>query len=124
MNRLANQSGLDLIKVNKVTLLDALVRNKEDHVKEYQEAMEGFRSKRVATLAKHLKAAEAGEKVPNSISFSVPACHEDDYTTVIKMLEMSVDKEVFVTMHEFQQYVEDKWSWKQNFDVTNAMYKA
>ena len=121
----SNGGGLDMVKVNKETLLAALRENLKEHIAEFEEAMEGFKAQRIKDLQKYLREAKKEEgNVPNHISFSEPESHEDDYTTVISMLEMSVDEEVHVTMHEFQKYVEDNWSWKKTFEVTNALYKS
>lgn len=122
MDRLANQDGLNLIKVQKAELLQKLLDNREAHVAEYNEALEGFKKERIRELEKFLVNAIEEKEVPQSITFDVPKSHESDYTTVIEMLEMSVDEEIYITMQEFRQYVQDKWSWKGAFSLTNSKY--
>ena len=122
MNRLANQDGLNLIKVEKEELLKKLIDNRTKHVAEYESAVDGFKTSRIEELQRHLDRAIAGEPVRNNISFDEPACHTDDYDTVIEMLQMSVDEEIYITMSEFKQYVQDKWNWSNSFSVTNSKY--
>ena len=122
MDRMANQTGLSLIKVDKKTLLDKLKLNRDNHVSEYDNAVEGYKQSVVDELTRWLEKARTGKKVITRIIFDEPACHEEDYDTVIQMLEMSVDDTVYVTMTEFKQYVEDKWGWKEAFSMTNAKY--
>jgi hypothetical protein len=38
------------------------------------------------------------------------------------MLEMSVDDIIVLTSQEFDCYVMDNWTWKQNVTVRNSSY--
>lgn len=122
MDRLANKDGLNLIKVEKAVLLDKLIANRDAHVVEYNEAVAGFRLSVITELEDYLSIARTGNKIRTSIKFDEPVCHEDDYNTIIEMLEMSIEDELYITMTEFKQYVQDNWHWKQNFEITSMKY--
>ena len=122
MDRMANKDGLNLIKVEKQELLEKLVDNRTKHVSEYEQAVDGFRQSVIDELTEYLDRAKSGKGVRTTITFDEPRCHEDDYSTVIEMLEMSVDEEIYITMSEFRQYVQDKWHWKDSFSTTNMKY--
>lgn len=122
MERLANQQGLNLIKVNKALLLNYLKSNLEAHITEYNEAFLAFKEQAIKQLRSAIKKAKQ-DKI-ESISFLKPECHINDYKTVIGMLEMSIDEEVYITSREFEQYVEDRWSWTDRFKTLNATYKG
>lgn len=122
MDRMANKDGLNLIKVQKLDLLKKLIDNRNKHLLEYDEAVAGFKKSVIEELQSYLDRAIKGKSVRTTITFDEPRCHEDEYSTVIEMLEMSVDEEIYITMNEFRQYVQDKWHWKESFSVTNMKY--
>jgi hypothetical protein len=45
-----------------------------------------------------------------------------DYDRVIRMLEMTVDEIITIGAVEFQQYVMDDWTWKEQFTASNSAY--
>jgi len=114
--------GLQSVRVGKDDLLAVLRTNLEKHVSEYDAALVGFKEDVKVQLATLLKDVEDGKRIRTTISFDEPQNHRDDYETVIQMLEMSVDTHIDLTMNEFKQYVQDKWSWKDKFSMTNAKY--
>lgn len=97
------------VTVSKEDLLKVLKENKEKHVQIYKDALEGVRVQYKSMLEKELKKLEDGKAVKCEVSIQVPVNHEEQYNEVIEMLTMSVDTEIELTRHEFQQYVQDKW---------------
>ena len=97
------------VTVSKEELLKVLKENKEKYVQIYNDALEGIRVEYKKLLEKELKKLEDGKSVKTSISIDMPTSHEEQYDEVIEMLEMAVSKEVTLSRHEFQQYVQDKW---------------
>ena len=51
-----------------------------------------------------------------------PENHSDDYQTVIRKLELSVEPEIALETGEFDCFVQNKWSWRQSFLNTNSYY--
>jgi len=97
------------VTVSKEELLKVLKENREKHIQIYNDALEGIRVEYKKLLEKELKRLEDGKSVKTSLSIEMPTSHEEQYDEVIEMLEMAVSKEVTLSRHEFQQYVQDKW---------------
>lgn len=112
------------VKLNAVKLLEVLKQNRESHVAEYTSAMEEYRKDAIAALKKNLKDAQNGGDIVLYASLVAPQNFTASYDTVIKMLEMSSDEIVELTISEFQQYVEDNWQWKGSFLASTSMYNA
>ena len=122
MDRMANKEGMNLIKVNKSELLAKLKVNRDEHKDTFREAWIGYREDVIKELKQHLKAVKAGADIESLISFDTPESHINDYETIIEMLTMSVDDEVYLTRSEFKQYIRDEWSWKNTFVMNSAKY--
>ncbi len=110
------------VQVESAQLLDTLQTNRTKHIAEYNEAVIEHRKDVISALEEQLAEIKAGGKIKYSIDLPVPSSYESTYNTVIKMLEFSTETIVELTMAEFQQYVEDNWSWKSAFVGTNAFY--
>ena len=121
------------VSVKREELLSKMRENRATHIKEYNEAVEGFwktvlqsAQDGVVNLQAWVKKLEAGEQyVPHGVSFShlvKPQSHEKDYDQAIAMYEMCVDDVVSVRSDEFACYVLDEWDWTQSFKSTNSMY--
>lgn len=108
---------MNQVTVARVELLKVLKENREKHVKIYEDALEGVRVEYKKLLEKELKKLEDGKEVKSSVSVSMPRNHEEEYTEVIEMLEMSVEDEVTLSKHEFQNYVQDKWISQSEKDL-------
>lgn len=113
--------GLNMIKVSKEELLTKLKENKLAHLKQYVAAYEAFHKDCIKELTRYLSECKKG-KITTRITFDEPTCHEDEYNTVIEMLEMSVDTEVTISMGEFKSFVQDQWAWKQAFVMNATKY--
>ncbi len=131
---------MNLISVKKPELLGIIKSNKELHVTEYNEAMKGYRVGVVAaleTLNKDVKkfavtvedalkeARNGGElKVKFQLDswsqfneLAKPETHEEDYTTVIGMIELDTSDQVELGRREYTNYVQDEWDWSEAFDL-------
>lgn len=115
---------MDKVKVNRTELLGKLRENRDNHKAEYEEAMAGWEVKIVEAFDKALGRVEEGDfsDLNPALSLPKPQHHMKDYDLVIRMLEMSVDDNIEIEMHDFNQYVMDEWSWKAGFALTNSSY--
>lgn len=100
---------MDDVTVSKESLLKILKENKEKHVQIFNDAIEGARVQYRQLLEKELGKLERGRAVTASVNIPLPTNHEEQYDEVIEMLNMSVDEEITLRRHEFQQYIQDKW---------------
>jgi hypothetical protein len=104
-------------------LLNVLKENREKHVKEYEEAVIGFKQALIKELKKKLTKAKKLEEVILNFETIKPHSYKNSYDLMISKLEATSDTVVSLTDSEFQQYYLDQWSWKNSFETTTKMYK-
>ena len=54
----------------------------------------------------------------------MPVDQTADYDRALQMLKMEVSKDVELTEQEFMELVQDNWSWKRQFSLSNASLSA
>jgi hypothetical protein len=112
------------VKVHKDELLKVVRANRSKHLAEFNSASKIFIQDAITKLTEMLKTAKQEKRIIQSLGLVEPKSYVDSYDTAIKMLEMSVDEVIELDQGEFQQYVEDKWNWKQQFVSTTAFYNS
>lgn len=112
------------VKVERMQLLTAIQGNRDAHRDLFIKAQKGYREMMIEELDRMLKDAKEGLPIRRAVALVEPQDHTEDYDRVIRMLEMSVDKEIEIDASSFDQYVRDRWSWKQFADSTNTLYAA
>lgn len=109
---------------DKATILERLRENRSKHRAIFEEALEGYRTTCLETLNKHVEDIRNGKVIPASIVLPRPEDHTRDYDRVIELLELSDGDKVTLTEDEFAQYIQDDWSWKRQFLMSNSFYSA
>lgn len=115
------------VKVEKKKLLAIVRENKDKHVKEYNESVEDYKTAAVKVAAEHVELANTGElaKIAKIRAMpSAPVSYEKEYDRAIRMLELSVEKEIEVEEDVFNQLVLDEWAWKHQFVASASLYKS
>ena len=116
------------VTVSKSELLRKVRENRETHIREYVEADEGWIEEVEKALVEMLEKFRSGDFSTTNrraaYDLPRPKSHVDEYDTAIAMLEMSVDAEVELMEHEFQQYVMDEWHWTRDFKLSNSAYNG
>lgn len=101
--------------------------NREKHVKEYNEAMDGYRKAYIDAVEAALNAARAGhdiERYPGK-SLIEPQSHEDDYLRAERMMShLAPDTPVHLSEHDYARLVMDEWDWKQEHIMSNQRYTS
>jgi hypothetical protein len=110
------------VNVKRTELLDKVKANREAHRGLFLKAQEGFKKAVLEALEKSLADARSGKKFNNFWSMPEPIDQTADYDRAIAMLEMSVDDIIVLTSQEFDCYVMDNWTWKQNVILRNSSY--
>jgi len=115
------------ITVDKREMLEKLYANRDQHVKDFEEAFRGFQNLCVKTLRKRARAIASGKETSAPSSWmrfflEPPSNHERDYTQVIEMLEMAQETEIEVDGAQFRQWVQDEWEWTKSFAGTKTLY--
>jgi hypothetical protein len=103
-------------------LLKHLKTNRDKHIKEYEEAMAGYREAIISELKGKYTIACQNLDVSHSLKTVRPISYEKSYNEIISMLEWTTDKEIELDHNEFTMYVQDDWSWKGNFLATTSVY--
>lgn len=114
------------MKFDRGVVLDILKENRTEHAEIVKEATSNYHKKLGAKVTNILVAIEKQPDVPVSPYLDVepPANHVKAYDTAIKMLEMTVDREITMSSQEYSQYIEDRWSWQERFLNTAAEYSG
>lgn len=113
------------VRVSKERLKEVLIGNREIHQADFDLAWDAYHEKVVANveaLLGNARRARRGEPLRLFVDLEAPQNHVDDYDRAIEMLEWTDDEFVELTEQEFQQYVQDDWTWKRAFSVSNKFY--
>lgn len=112
---------MDKIQVKKEELISILKENRNIHQKDYNDAINGYRISVEKELKKKLKIVKSAEKFDLYFNeLNEPSCHVKDYDNVIGMLEISIDKDIFITMQDYLKYYKNEWGWHQDWKFSNA----
>lgn len=115
------------VKINKKDLLKIVRENREKHIKEYEESVIDYKTAAVKVAAEHVELAATGElsKIAKIKAMpTAPVSYEKEYDRAIRMLELSVEKEIEVEDDVFNQLVLDEWHWKNQFIASASLYKS
>jgi len=111
------------ILVKKTDLIELVQKNKKTHLEQYELAVEGYWKTMAEEAAKLTEQAAARTKPENvDINIFRPQNHLEEYETALKMLEMHQSDTVEISKEEFEKYALDKWSWKQEWKMSNSGY--
>lgn len=109
-------------------LAHQLAINREKHVKEYNEAMDGYRLAYIEAMHDAVKEAEKTggviERYPGQ-KLIVPQSHEDDYLRAERMMShLATDTPVHLSEHDYARLVMDEWDWKHEHLLSNQRYSS
>jgi hypothetical protein len=90
--------------------------------KQYQKNVKDFKKQIASDL--NLIAKRKKDGPFNHLRQRYPEDHTDDYIGVIRRLELAVGENIQLNSSEFDQYVRNKWSWRESFLSTNSYYTA
>ena len=114
--------------VKKEDLLEKIKAARDEHQKQYAAALKGWVEQMGLAAQKVIERSQAGtlKAFPKEFRnlMQMPSLHADDYETAIKMLEMSVDETIELEPDDFDQLVLGNWSWKEQWEATNALYSG
>lgn len=133
--------------VDTKTLIEKLKINRANHIKEYNEAVEGYlETAREKLNEQYEKAKQEVEKAFSrtreeivrfdpekaedtivfcrAIQFSLTAPRNfiDAYDQAIEMMEWETREKVELNSTEFRCFIMNKWDWMEEFQSVSAMY--
>lgn len=103
-------------------LLEIIRKNRDDHRNMFLKAQEGYREDFLKELEMMLEEARKGKRYLRMVQLVEPIDMTKEYDRIIKMLELTTEKNVQLTTQEFSQYVMDDWAWKAQVTATNSQY--
>ena len=115
------------VKVEKKKLLGIVRENKEKHVKEFEESVADYKKAAIKVAAEHVEFAKTGDLDQIAKIRAMPQrphSYEKEYDRAMRMLELSVEKEIEVEEDVFNQLVLDEWHWKNQFIASASLYKS
>ncbi len=115
------------VKIDKKKLLTIVKENKSKHIIEYNESVEDYKSAAIKLASEHIELAKSGKLSEIAKIKSMPQApisYEKEYDRAIRMLELSVDKEIELEDDIFNQLVLDEWVWKNQFVSSSMLYKT
>lgn len=118
---------MNTIKVNRDQLLTKIKENRVKHINEYNESLVVYRKTIRDLLKRETARLESDANLdfdPKNVYLQKPNSFEKDYDNIITQLEWSCETVVELSATEVATYIEDNWSWKQNFSATNTFYKS
>jgi len=118
---------MNSVKVDRKKLLKIVTENKEKHIIDFNESVEDYKAAAIKLAEANLELVKTGdlEKIARTKPMpSKPVSYENNYTRAIRMLELSVDKEIDVEEDVFNQLVLDEWAWKNAFVASASLYKS
>lgn len=140
------------VEVSRLKLLEILKSNREKHVTDYQEAVEGYKAMALQKLQEGYEASkiklernlERGKLTISdfdpsdpsktsdyivlvdavSVSLKVPRNFSKEYDAAIDMANWDIRDVLELTHAEFQCFVRDVWEWSNDFTAISTMYKS
>lgn len=130
------------VRINKDKLIKIVRENREAHVSEYLEVIDGYwealqqafqehtdaiLNHRTDMIAKGPDALTEWGRGPSNYMRDTPPkpeLHVQEYDEVLEMLEMSEDEVIELDRDSFNNYVRDDWSWSRDFRLSASNYKA
>lgn len=102
--------------------------NREKHVKEYNESMDGYRSAYLYALREAVSEASKPDgdiqRYPGS-ELPVPQSHEKDYLRAERMMShLAADTPIQLSEHDYARLVLDEWDWKHEHLISNRLYTS
>lgn len=110
------------VEANTKEILEIVKANRERHVAIVKDARAGYLEKARELLEMKLAEIKEGKPVDLTINLRQPIDHTKHYDTIIKMLSFHKLETITLGTQEIQNFVEDQWSWTDEFVLTNSVY--
>lgn len=139
-----------VVRVARSKTLDLLKANREKHLQQYSEALNGYKGEALAKVNDEFSKldgciAEQKQKILSKVeSFTpetvgefsdaftvyqgvvihleVPKCFVEAYDTAIAIFEQDVRDELDLSGAEFQCFCRDVWEWQEEFTMSTHKY--
>ena len=110
------------IKVDKKQLIAKIKENKENHIKEYEKAVENFK-KEAAKKIKELSVSLKNENFDKlKLSMTVPENRSNEYDKLVLQFEWEIEDQVELSQGEFNEYIHDETPFAKQAKYSNTFY--
>ena len=121
----ASHFGLFHVMLKVSTILEHLKKNREEHLRVYEEAKAGYLEKAAEELTRLTAAIADGKLVKIESKLKLPVNYVHQYDQLIQMFELATNQESYqLTLAQYRCIVDDAWSWTDDFNFTNSTYSA
>jgi hypothetical protein len=123
-------SGLSEMKstFEKSKLIASLQTYREQHEKDYNDALDVFREDVQNKLKAYLKKAKDADftkfDVSHNLGLTAPVDCRKAYDNIIKILQASNDETISLTLSEANMILANDWDWIQSASVSNSFYSS
>ncbi len=117
--------GMKTTSINKAKLLGIIKDNRAIHVAEYEAALVKFQEKVIEEFGKKKSFFSKNPPTANVlVSIPAPISNVKEYDKVIRKLELEESDVVDLDDREFENFVQDEWSWSALTKSINSSYIA
>ena len=109
------------IIVDKKKLIAQIKKNKEEHIKEYNKAVDAYRIEAAKQLTQLRERLEEGE-LTLKLDLVTPVNIEDQYDSLVNMFEWDKSKTVELNTSEYKEYIENKTDFAVRASLSNTAY--
>ena len=117
------QTNARQIEVKKEDLISKIKANKENHIKEYNEAVEAYKIEAKKQLKNQLKELANGS-LSVKVQLTSPVNQAEEYDKLITMFGWEIKDEVVLSQGEFNEYVLDETSFSIQAKFANSFYSS
>jgi len=110
------------VRIKKSDLIEAIMKNKESHVEDFNRAVEAYKKEAIKQLKNGIKEAKKGS-LKIRLDLVTPINRSDEYDKIIRIFQWEVADEVDLTQREFLEYVEDENEYAIQAKFSNSTYR-
>jgi hypothetical protein len=110
------------IKISKSKLIETIRKNRDEHIKDYNEAVEAYKKEATKQLEECKKQLDEGS-LKIKLQLVTPVNRSEEYDKVIEMFEWEIADEVELTQGEFNDYVHDENNDSIQAKFLNSTYR-
>jgi hypothetical protein len=114
------------ITVRKADLIATLKTNRDNHLAEYEIAVEVYKDRFVKAAQAYardaVRRARIGEQFIGAVWLPVPEEHTEDYDRAIAMLEWEIEDDIRLNEHDFATFVLNQWGWAKSYATSTQSY--
>ena len=112
------------LKKTEKEIVDGINKNHKNQLKQLRKVRKESLKALKTNIKKDFEAVAKRDRTKGFTYWQgkYPEDHGDDYLGTIRRLELSVDNEIELETNEFDSYIRNKWTWRDQFLSANKGY--